>query len=281
MSEIKLEFIGKKVKDMYGTIMGNVVGVITDTDGSIESVSVDCGHAGLKQLLYEQLLVQGEFVIYIPRWRLDAQKLFRQKNLILKRIKALQDIVSSEDDIMKEDAQIVYVKYEKRLRDLEETEKEINEKLNQRIIELDNDSINIKAALFDAKLQYRSNEITEDAYQHVNLHTKELSDRINLEKEEIQNIKSRLEQQNLENTILAENNIQKESTVDDNNNKIEKEINESHNVSEVEIEAAQTISLPLPEDTTIVSNDNNSNKSNSNDDAIENESNWLEQVISK
>lgn len=280
MSEIKLEFIGKKVKDMYGTIMGNVVGVITDTDGSIESVSVDCGYAGLKQLLYEQLLVQGEFVIYIPRWRLDAQKLFRQKNLILKRIKALQDIVSSEDDIMKDDAQLVYIKYEKRLHDLEETEKEINEKLNQRLIELDNDTINIKAALFDAKLQYRSNEITEDAYQHVNLHTKELSDRINLEKEEIQNIKSRLEQQNLQNTVLAQNNTQRTSTALIDTANTEKETDNSHNVSEIEIETTQTtINLPLPEDTTVESN--KTNNIDSNDDAIENESNWLEQVISK
>lgn len=280
MSEIKLEFIGKKVKDMYGTIMGNVVGVITDTDGSIESVSVDCGYAGLKQLLYEQLLVQGEFVIYIPRWRLDAQKLFRQKNLILKRIKALQDIVSSEDDIMKDDAQLVYIKYEKRLHDLEETEKEINEKLNQRLIELDNDTINIKAALFDAKLQYRSNEITEDAYQHVNLHTKELSDRISLEKEEIQNIKSRLEQQNLQNTVLTKNNTQRTSTALIGTANTEKETDNSHNVSEIEIETTQTTTnLPLPEDTTVESN--KTNNIDSNDDAIENESNWLEQVISK
>ncbi len=280
MSEIKLEFIGKQVKDMYGTKMGNVIGVITDTDGSIESVSVDCGHAGLKQLLYEQLLVQGEFVIYIPRWRLDAQKLFRQKNLILKRIKALQDIVSSEDDIMKEDAQIVYTKYEKRLLDLQETEKEINEKLNQRLIELDNDSINIKAALFDAKLQYRSNEITEDAYQHVNLHTKDLSDRINLEKEEIQNIKNRLEQQNLQNTVMTANGTQSiSSAIEDN--KTEKEADILPNVSEVEIESEQVaINLPLPEDTSVTPNIKTT-KSTSNDDAIENESNWLEQVISK
>ena len=31
MSELKLEFVGKQVKDMYGTFMGKVVGIITDT----------------------------------------------------------------------------------------------------------------------------------------------------------------------------------------------------------------------------------------------------------
>src|SRR5829696_2205774 len=193
MSELKLEFIGKQVKDMYGTLMGNVVGIITDTDGSIESVSVDCGDSGLKPLSYEQLLVQGDYVIFIPKWRLDAQKLFRQKNLTLKRIKALQHLVE-EDDTMKEDAEIVYVKYEKKLHELEEKEKSINEKLKE-------STKNIKSILFDAKLQYKSHEISEETYLQVTRYTKELMDHINLEKEEINNIKGRLEEQNLENTL--------------------------------------------------------------------------------
>jgi myosin heavy subunit len=218
MSELKLEFVGKQVKDMYGTLMGNVIGVITDTDGSIESVSVDCGNSGLKQLSYEQLLVQGDYVIFIPKWRLDAQKLFRQKNLTLKRIKALQHLVE-EDDTMKEDAEIVYVKYEKKLDELEEKEKSINEKLKERLEELNESTKNIKSILFDAKLQYKSHEISEETYLQVTRYTKELMDHINLEKEEINNIKGRLEEQNLENTLPLPDSIQPE----EEDNKKEKE----------------------------------------------------------
>ncbi|MDW3631112.1 MAG: CdvA-like protein [Nitrososphaeraceae archaeon] len=218
MSELKLEFVGKQVKDMYGTLMGNVIGVITDTDGSIESVSVDCGNSGLKQLSYEQLLVQGDYVIFIPKWRLDAQKLFRQKNLTLKRIKALQHLVE-EDDTMKEDAEIVYVKYEKKLDELEEKEKSIDEKLKERLEELNESTKNIKSILFDAKLQYKSHEISEETYLQVTRYTKELMDHINLEKEEINNIKGRLEEQNLENTLPLPDSIQPE----EEDNKKEKE----------------------------------------------------------
>jgi myosin heavy subunit len=218
MSELKLEFVGKQVKDMYGTLMGNVVGVITDTDGSIESVSVDCGDSGLKQLSYEQLLVQGDYVIFIPKWRLDAQKLFRQKNLTLKRIKALQHLVE-EDDTMKEDAEIVYVKYEKKLDELEKKEKSINENLKERLEELNESTKNIKSILFDAKLQYKSHEISEETYLQVTRYTKELMDHINLEKEEINNIKGRLEEQNLENTLPLPHSIQPE----EEDNKKEKE----------------------------------------------------------
>ncbi|ALI34842.1 hypothetical protein NMY3_00633 [Candidatus Nitrosocosmicus oleophilus] len=205
MSELKLEFVSKKVKDMYGTFIGKVVGIITDIEGSIESVSVDCGSSGIKNLPYEQLLVQGDYVIFIPRWRLDAQKLLREKSLTLKRIKALQEIVADNDN-MKDDAELVYLKYEKRLDDLGENTKEIIERLHQRISEIDMESKRIKAVLFDAKLQYKSNEITEDIYQQITIHTNELIEHVNLEKTEINNIINKLTQQTVDNTATSNNN---------------------------------------------------------------------------
>src|SRR5688572_22342860 len=253
MSELKLEFVGKQVKDMYGTLMGNVIGVITDTDGSIESVSVDCGDSGLKQLSYEQLLVQGDYVIFIPKWRLDAQKLFRQKNLTLKRIKALQHLVE-EDDTMKEDAEIVYVKYEKKLDELEEKEKSINEKLKERLDELNESIKNIKSILFDAKLQYKSHEISEETYLQVTRYTKELMDHINLEKEEINNIKSRLEEQNLENTSPLPHSIQPEEEKKENSKTYT-------NTNSVNPTITNTPNTTTTTTTVTASNTNNSNSS--------------------
>ncbi|HSL13529.1 MAG TPA: CdvA-like protein [Nitrososphaeraceae archaeon] len=258
MSELKLEFIGKQVKDMYGTLMGNVVGVITDTDGSIESVSVDCGDSGLKQLSYEQLLVQGDYVIFIPKWRLDAQKLFRQKNLTLKRIKALQGLVE-EDDTMKEDAEIVYVKYEKKLNELEEKEKSINEKLKERLDELNESTKNITSILFDAKLQYKSHEISEETYLQVTRYTKELMDHINLEKEEINNIKSKLEEQNLENTLPLPHSIQPEEEDNEKEN-IKLSTSNTNSVSPTITKTPNTTSSSST--TVTASNINNSNSSN-------------------
>lgn len=260
MSELKLEFVGKQVKDMYGTLMGNVVGIITDTDGSIESVSVDCGDSGLKQLSYEQLLVQGDYVIFIPKWRLDAQKLFRQKNLTLKRIKALQQLVE-EDDTMKEDAEIVYIKYEKKLHELEEKEKSINEKLKERLDELNGSTKNIKSILFDAKLQYKSHEISEETYLQVTSYTKELMDHINLEKEEINNIKGRLEEQNLENTLPLPHSIQPEEKENEKENTKLSTTNKN-SVSPTITNTPNTSSTTTT--TVTASNTNNSNTSNTN-----------------
>src|SRR6478752_3467434 len=192
MSELKLEFVGKKVKDMYGTYIGKVIGIITDIDGSIESVSVDCGYTGIKNLQYEKLLLE--------------------KSISLKRIKALQGIVA-ENDNMKDDAEFAYLKYEKRLDKLGQTTKEITERLHQRLSELEIESKRIKSVLFDAKLQYKSNEITEEIYQQISLNTNELLDHISLEKTEIKNIMNKLSQQTLENTVTAATVVSSSSTL--------------------------------------------------------------------
>jgi archaellum component FlaC len=202
MSEEKLGFVGKQVKDIYGTYIGRVVGIITEIDGEIETVGVDTGSGGLKQLPYEQLVIQGDYVFFIPKWRLDAQRLLRQKSLTLKRIKALQEIVA-ENDSMKEDAELVYVKYEKKLAELEATEKQVNDRLNARITELDAETKSIKTVLFDAKLQFRSNEMKEETYQQIRIQTDELMEHIANERTEIGNVRTKLAANTLENLTAS------------------------------------------------------------------------------
>jgi CdvA-like coiled-coil domain len=292
MSEFKLEFIGKQVKDLYGTPIGKVMGMVTDIDGSIESISVDCGTSGLKQLAYEQLLVQGDYVIYIPKWRLDAQKLLRQKSLTLQRIKALQDI-ATENDSMKNDVELVYVKYDKKLQDLEENANHLNENLESRLKELEEESHSIKTILFDAKLQFRSNEMTEEIYQQINIYTNELLEHINLEKAEINNVKIKLSQQTIENNNVLTTTPNTKLTEDQQGSaniaKPTQHLEEESNIEDITVSqvmttatATATAAVDTPEikekNTSIIEGKMAEEKEgkNSND---EREENWLNQVI--
>ena len=49
---------------MYGSLVGTTVGTLTDIDGSVHTVGVDCGHSGLMQIPYSQLVVYR----ISPRW---------------------------------------------------------------------------------------------------------------------------------------------------------------------------------------------------------------------
>lgn len=256
MSDIKLEFVGKQVKDMYGAYVGKVIGLLTDIDGSIESIGVDCGSIGLKQLSYEQLLVQGDYVIFIPKWRMEAQKLLRQKNLTLKRVKALENLVA-ENDLMKDDSEVLHLIYEKRLVDLESNEQDVISTLNSRLQELDLQSTTIKTIIFDAKLQYRSNDIVQETFQQINSNSTELLDRIKLEKDEINSFLSRITQPHSE--IVS-------NEADDNHSQ-----EDTDHVSEIESNSDQ------------IENDEKLKSISSSGDAKDDETdgNWLNEVLTK
>jgi len=191
MTHGDIEIIGKNVKDMYGTFMGKVAGTMTDIDGSIQTVGVDCGAQGLQQIPYEQLVVQGQVVIFIPKWRLDSQRLIREKQLTLRRLKALIDIVSENDD-MKSDAEIIHQKYKSKLVSLDETESQIKAKLEARLTELDEQMKSAKMLMFDAKVQFKSNEISEDTFETVKTCTNEVIEHVVHETKEIENVQSRI-----------------------------------------------------------------------------------------
>ncbi|MBA4718309.1 MAG: CdvA-like protein [Nitrosopumilus sp.] len=197
MTNDEIDIIGKNVKDMYGTFMGKVVGTITDIDGSIQSIGVDCGSQGLQQIQYEQLVVQNNVVIFIPKWRLDSQRLIREKQLTLRRLKALIDIVSENDD-MKADAEIIHEKYKSKLATLDETEREIKAKLDERLTELEEQTKSAKMLMFDANVQFKSNEISNTTFDTVKSCTNEVIERVTHEKAEIANVKSRITDLELE-----------------------------------------------------------------------------------
>ena len=197
MSNDEIQIIGKKVKDMYGTLVGKVVGTISDIDGSIQTVGIDCGAEGLKQIAFEQLVVQTDVVIFIPKWRLDSQRLLREKGLTLRRLKALIDLVSENDD-MKADAEIIHEKYKSKLVSLDETQSQIKAKLEARLTELDEQTKSAKMLLFDAKVQYKSSEISDSTFETVKSCTTEVIEHITHETAEIANVKSRIADLELE-----------------------------------------------------------------------------------
>ena len=186
-----LDIVGKNVKDMYGTFMGKVIGTLTDIDGSIQSVGVDCGSQGLQQVQFEQLVVQSDVVIFVPKWRLDSQALLREKQLTLRRLKALIDIVSENSD-MKDDAEIIHEKYKSKLASLDETEHIVKAKLEARLTELEDQTKAAKMLLFDAKVQFKSNETSEETFDTVKFCMSELLEHVTHEIAEIQNVQKRI-----------------------------------------------------------------------------------------
>ena len=203
MSDNDAVIIGKAVKDMYGASMGKILGTTTDIDGSTQTVGINCGSGCLKQVPYSQLVIQQEVVIFIPKWRLDSQRLLREKELTVRRLSALMEIVS-DNDKMKSDAELIHEKYKSKLNSLKETESEIKSELEERVVEIDADIKAVKVMLFDAKVQSKSNEISQETFDLVKKETDEMLQHMKHEKSEIAKVKSRLSNLSLEDMIPTE-----------------------------------------------------------------------------
>ena len=202
MSNNDVCMIGMPVKDMYGAPMGKVLGTSTDIDGSIQTVGINCGSEGLKQIPYEQLVVK-EAVIFIPKWRLDSQRLLKEKEFTVRRLTALMEVVS-DNDTMKSDAELIHEKNRTKLMTLQKTEEEINSELEQRVDEINSQMKAIKVLLFDAKVQCKSNEISQETFEQVQKETDEMLQHMKHEKDEIAKVKSRLANLSIEDVLTTE-----------------------------------------------------------------------------
>jgi chromosome segregation ATPase len=103
----------------------------------------------------------------------------------------LIDIVSENDD-MKADAEIIHEKYKSKLASLDEAEQQIKAKLEARLTELDEQMKSAKMLLFDAKVQYKSNEISNTTFETVKTCSAELIEHVTHETAEISNVKRRI-----------------------------------------------------------------------------------------
>ena len=204
MTKNEAVIIGRQVKDMYGTLVGEVLGTLTDIDGSVQTVGVDCGSEGLKQIQYEQLVLQEDVVIYIPKWRLQAQKFLREKELTIRSITALEDIVS-ENCEMKDDAEIIHNKYKSKLASLYQIESKIKSEFLVRLGEIEDQVKMVKEILFDAKVQIKSEEITEPTFTTIQMHANNILERFSHEKAEIDKVQNRIDDLSLEYNESIEN----------------------------------------------------------------------------
>ena len=204
MTKNEPDIVGRQVKDMYGTLVGKVLGTLTDIDGSIQTVGVDCGSEGLKQIQYEQLVLQEDIVIYIPKWRLQAQKFLREKGLTVRRINALEDIVS-ENGQMKDDAEIIHNKYKSKLATLDQIESKIKSEFLVRLGKIEDQEKMVKEILFDAKVQIKSEEISEPTFETIKMNANNILERFSHERAEIEKVQNRIDDLSLEHSEPIEN----------------------------------------------------------------------------
>ena len=240
MNQNEQGIMGKDIKDMYGSYVGRAVGTTTDIDGTVITVGVDCGYRGLMEISFEHLVVQEDAIVYVPQWRLDSQKILREKGLIIRRLRALHTILA-ENGRMKEDSESVRRGYDQKLSAINESEYTVRETLAARMAEIAEQMKAAKALRFDATIQYKSNEIAESDYKIAKAGTDEILERIEYEMGEIRNMQGRLEELASEESQIYDSAPQTEEPIVEESPVAEPEATLPDPVAE---QAAEPVSIP-------------------------------------
>jgi hypothetical protein len=85
------------VKDTYGRDMGEIVGVVFDLEGGIESIGVR--ESGGRFIVYsgKRLAKHKSYFVVVPEWRTEAQSLAREMQSLSKRERAIEQLSRSPD----------------------------------------------------------------------------------------------------------------------------------------------------------------------------------------
>jgi len=160
------KYLGKTIEDAMGRPVGKLVGLTADIKDEITAIQIVHSDGEVVQHSINFVKVLEDRLILQPTWRVEAEDLRREHDIIARRRHAL-DLLLKDGDIDQsefEQLRSTYESLDKERREKSETLidtlKRVESKLDQQISEL-------QSALTNNKMLYSSSEINEEIYQEV------------------------------------------------------------------------------------------------------------------
>ncbi|WP_309492906.1 CdvA-like protein [Candidatus Hecatella orcuttiae] len=156
-------FIGKPARDTYRRYIGYVVGVTLDPDGQLHSVGVDRG-GSFEEFSRAQIIVEGDTLILVPSWKIEAENFKKDNDLTQRRFRALDELLKSQE-IPSHVYEELCQQYKDSLTKLEEAHKNLIESLNRKISDLEHHVKNLERFLGHLKVQHKTGELGDETYK--------------------------------------------------------------------------------------------------------------------
>ncbi|MEM2339249.1 MAG: CdvA-like protein [Nitrososphaerales archaeon] len=179
--------IGKPVKDAYGRYVGYVIGMYIDALGQLKAIGVDEGKGSFSEYNSDRILIDNESLIILPNWKIDVDKLKKEKQQTELRTKALEELHNS-GEIPRYVYEDLRKQYEDDLKKLQSAYNSLIESLQKRIVELDQQKENLEKFLGRIKVQNKTGEIDERTYKVMSDYILSILEKNYLEKRDIETI---------------------------------------------------------------------------------------------
>jgi len=208
-------YLGKPVKDEYGHIIGTMASFLVTPGGRVDGVFVEHGDGRITRYSSDQIKTEnGEVVLFSPL-KMQASNFCNQIPLLWRKTQAIKDL-NEKKKIPEDMYDDLYSSFEGALNQLKaeaegtiaEVEKEI-ERCTKRVKELN-------SALINLEIEREIGQIDEESYQTAIEMVKEGLKRVNAEKNDFEELKSKLSNMLLGDTLkesVEEKTEEKEETL--------------------------------------------------------------------
>ncbi len=184
--------IGSTIQDPYGRILGRLVSVESEVDGTVVSVAVEAEDKGLRFYPAKALKIQDGKLVVWPEWKVFATDLIASYQTALRRIKGLEEM-RRRDEV----SSVVYGELKKKLdaslNKLKEEARKLKEMMKRRLNELEDEALRVERAIASLKVSYLAGEVPDNVYKTAINALRAARDTIDREVEDIKNTLSRLE----------------------------------------------------------------------------------------
>lgn len=178
-------FIGKSIADLYGRIIGRVVGFSVDIKNRVTSVEVEVNGREFSSLPDSQISIGDGSIVFIPAWKSNSNAFSEEYTSTLQRIRVIQELYG-KGEVTHEVYEEFSKQHEAILTDLESrrsalltTLKDEAEKLTTKIKELQTFIANIK-------VEHLTGDIDDEAYATGNDAVQVGLEKIYLEKKDLE-----------------------------------------------------------------------------------------------
>jgi len=160
------KYLGKPLEDSMGRQIGRLVGLTTDIKDEVKSIQVSQATGEVNQYPVEFVRIQSGRLVLLERWRLEAEELRKEQDIIKRRSQALSllfkdgDIDELEYNQQKGNYEDLGKQAKERQETLVDTLRKVEARLEQQIRDL-------QSALTNNKMLFSASEIDEPTYRSV------------------------------------------------------------------------------------------------------------------
>ena len=242
--------IGKPIKDEYGRIVGKVASFALTPNGKFDGVYVESNDGKFQKQSMEHLKFNGAEVTFTSSIKSQASVLCDQIPLIWRKNQALKDLAEKRK-ISPDLYQELRNNFETVLNQLKKDAEELSEEATKDITRCNQEIKTLGYAVVNLELEHEIGQVNEEAYQSAFRLLQENLKRANMEKSDIETIKSKIA-----NIVLGDSNQLEQKTVSESTEVAKKETPEVNNQVAVEV-ADETVEDKLEENVEEISETTN------------------------